>query len=143
MTGLEYRLLGSLEVLRDGDRLALGGHKQRSLLALLLLDANRVVSTDRLIDALWPEQAPPKPNTAVQIYVSQLRKLLPREALATEPAGYRLHTAPAGEHPHDISNRDQLTPGLVRALTNSSSWSVRQHSKASQYWAYTEMTLSP
>jgi predicted ATPase/DNA-binding SARP family transcriptional activator len=103
MTGLEYRLLGSLEVSCDGERVALGGHKQRSLLALLLLDANSVVSTDRLIEALWPDKAPARPLTAVQVYVSQLRKLLepehrpdrPFETLVTEPAGYRIVVDPA------------------------------------------------
>src|SRR4051812_40766479 len=93
-----YRLLGTLEASRDDERLALGGHKQRSLLALLLLDANRVVSTDRLIEALWPEKAPARPQTALHVHVSQLRKLLepdhepdvPFAVLVTEAAGYRL-----------------------------------------------------
>jgi predicted ATPase/DNA-binding SARP family transcriptional activator len=102
MTGLDYRLLGSLEVLRDGEPVTLGGHKQRSLLALLLLSANRVVSTDGLIEALWPEKAPGRPQTAVQVYVSQLRKVLEPEnrvdgafrVLVTDAAGYRLRVEP-------------------------------------------------
>jgi DNA-binding SARP family transcriptional activator len=50
---MDFRLLGPLEVAGDEGSLTLGGIKQRSLLAMLLLNANQVVSTDRLIDALW------------------------------------------------------------------------------------------
>ena len=54
--GHEFSLLGPLEVRSNGRALDLGGQKQRALLALLLLEANRVVSSDRLIDALWEEE---------------------------------------------------------------------------------------
>ena len=57
---MEFRILGPLEVLHDGRRLDLGGAKQRALLAVLLLHANEVVSSDRLIDALWDDEAPEK-----------------------------------------------------------------------------------
>lgn len=98
MAELDYRLLGSVEV-RDGSRpLAVGGGKQRAVLALLLLEANRVVSTDRLIEDLWPQRPPGKPHTAVQGYVSDLRKLLepehasgaPFQVLVTEGSGYAI-----------------------------------------------------
>src|SRR5919198_985762 len=72
----------------------LSGQKQRALLALLLLDANRVVSTDRIIDALWGEQPPRTAVTSLQNFVSQLRKLLGAEMLLTKPPGYRLEIAP-------------------------------------------------
>jgi len=55
---LEFRILGPVEVTDDGAPLQLGGQKQRALLALLLLNPNRVVSTDRIMDALWGEQVP-------------------------------------------------------------------------------------
>ena len=51
--------MGSLEVLADGRPLELGGHKQRAMLAVLVLEANRVVSSDHLIDALWEDQPTP------------------------------------------------------------------------------------
>src|SRR2546422_11163007 len=76
---LEYRVLGSLEAVRDGDALVLGGAKQRALLAMLLIQSNRVVATDELVERLWPDRAPGKPETAVQGYVSQLRKVLEPE----------------------------------------------------------------
>ena len=55
---MEYRVLGPLEVRKDDGPLPLGGAKQRALLALLLLNANRVVSRERLIDELWGDEPP-------------------------------------------------------------------------------------
>jgi DNA-binding SARP family transcriptional activator len=87
---LEFRILGSLEVVDGGDSVALGGRKQRALLALLLLNAREVVSTDRLLTYLWGEEPPRTAMTSLQNLVSQLRKLLPPEVLVTKPPGYRL-----------------------------------------------------
>src|SRR6059058_4458847 len=87
---MEYRVLGPLEV-RDGERsLPLAGAKQRALLALLLVNANRVVSRDWLIDQLWGDQPPETAVQSLQVYVSRLRKLLPRETLLTRAPGYLL-----------------------------------------------------
>src|SRR5580765_399817 len=87
---MEYRVLGPLEV-RDGERsLPLAGAKQRALLALLLVNANHVLSRDRLIDELWGEQPPETAVTSLQVYVSRLRKLLPAQTLLTMPPGYLL-----------------------------------------------------
>ena len=90
----EFRLLGPVEVVDDGETLPLGGQKQRAVLALLLLDAGRVVSTDRLIDGLWSEQPPPTAATSLQNFVSQLRKLLGAAVLVTKPPGYQLRIEP-------------------------------------------------
>jgi DNA-binding SARP family transcriptional activator/tetratricopeptide (TPR) repeat protein len=87
---MEFRILGPLEVTADGRALDLGGHKQRTLLALLLLQANRVVSSDHLIDALWEEEPPGTAPKALQVHVSQLRKLVGRERLETRAPGYLL-----------------------------------------------------
>jgi predicted ATPase/DNA-binding SARP family transcriptional activator len=73
---------------------ALGGQKRRALLAVLLLDANSVVSGDRLIDALWGDSPPETARNTIQVYISQLRKLLPEGALETAPPGYRLVIEP-------------------------------------------------
>jgi DNA-binding SARP family transcriptional activator len=88
---MEFRILGPLEVLSDGQALDLGGQKQRALLALLLLEANKPVSRDRLIDALWDEEPTATAQKAIQVYVSQLRKLLGKERLLTRAPGYLLH----------------------------------------------------
>ncbi|MDQ3671992.1 MAG: AAA family ATPase [Actinomycetota bacterium] len=91
---MEFRILGPLEVLENGRQLELGGAKQRALLAMLVLHANEVVSVDRLIDALWEDDAPETGKKALQVYVSQLRKTLGRERIATLSPGYRLEVEP-------------------------------------------------
>ncbi len=91
---LEFRILGPLEVLDDGRPIALGGQKQRALLALLLLDAGRVVSIDRIVDALWGERPPKTAPTSLQNFVSHLRKALGADILVTRPPGYLLRIAP-------------------------------------------------
>ena len=91
---MEYRVLGPLEALGSEGPLPLGGAKQRALLALLLLNANRVVSRERLIDELWGEEPPETAVTSVQVYVSRLRKLLPDGSLVTRPPGYVLEVEP-------------------------------------------------
>ena len=88
---MQFRILGPLEVY-DGDRLVSLAGAQRSLLALLLLSANEVVSVDRLIDELWGEEAPHSGRTALQVRVSQLRKALGDAGgrIATRAPGYLL-----------------------------------------------------
>jgi DNA-binding SARP family transcriptional activator len=88
--GLQFRILGPLEVVENGRQIELGGAKQRALLAILLLHANEVVSTDRLIDALWAEAPPERALKTLQVYISQLRKTLARDAVETRPPGYLL-----------------------------------------------------
>ena len=91
---MDFRLLGPLEVSRDGELLELGGPKQRALLARLLLDPGRTLSTDRLIDALWAETPPRTAPTSLQNFVSQLRKLLGADVIVTKPPGYLLRIEP-------------------------------------------------
>ena len=93
-TGIEFRILGSLEALENGRPLALGGSKQRALLALLLLHANRVVSRDRLIDELWDGSPPETASTALQVHVSQLRKALGHDVIVTQAPGYLVRVEP-------------------------------------------------
>jgi DNA-binding SARP family transcriptional activator/pimeloyl-ACP methyl ester carboxylesterase len=92
---MEFRVLGPLEAVVDGQPLALGGTKQRALLARLLLDNGRTLSIDRLVDELWGDTPPDTARKMVQVYVSRLRKLLPEGTLRTRPPGYQLEI-PAG-----------------------------------------------
>jgi DNA-binding SARP family transcriptional activator len=92
---MDFRLLGPLEATVDGRELPLAGHKQRALLARLLLDVNRTVATDRLVDDLWGEDVPETAPKMVQIYVSHLRKVLPEGVLRTRAPGYALEVDPA------------------------------------------------
>ena len=88
---MDFKLLGPLEV-ADRDRsLALGGVKQRSLLAILVLHANTVVSSDRLIDELWGDTPPQTAAKSLQVQVSRLRKQLGKDRLGTRPPGYVLN----------------------------------------------------
>jgi YVTN family beta-propeller protein len=91
---MEFRVLGSLEVVdRDGP-VALGAPKQRALLAVLLLHRGEPVSSDRLIDEIWGEQPPASANKIVQGYVSNLRKVLGDGRLVTQGRGYTLRVEP-------------------------------------------------
>ena len=69
---MEFRILGPLEIRQNGRPLPCKGTKQRLLLATLLLHANEVVSSDRLIDALWGEAPPPTANKALQATAARL-----------------------------------------------------------------------
>jgi DNA-binding SARP family transcriptional activator len=93
---MQFRILGPLEVIDDGREVSLAGASQRALLALLLLHANEVVSSDRLLDELWQAEPPGSGVTALQVRVSQLRKALGRaaERLETKPPGYVLRVGP-------------------------------------------------
>jgi DNA-binding SARP family transcriptional activator len=93
-TAIEFRILGPLEAVENGRPIALGGSKQRTLLALLLLHANEPVSRDRLIDELWDGAPPDTAATALQVHVSQLRKSLGRETIVTRPPGYLVEVEP-------------------------------------------------
>src|SRR5919202_252059 len=101
--GLEFRILGQLEALRDGRPLDLGGGRQRALLALLILRANEALSADFLIDALWGLAPPPTAPKIIQNSVSRLRRQLEpgpgaaaqrQQVLATRASGYELRVDP-------------------------------------------------
>ncbi len=91
--GVRFGILGPLEVEVDGELIDLGPKKQRSLFALLLINHNRVVSTDRILDELWGEEADGKEN-ALWVYVSRLRAALKdasaEPVLVTKDYGYSL-----------------------------------------------------
>jgi DNA-binding SARP family transcriptional activator len=75
---MEFRILGPLEAISDGQALEFGGAKQRALLAVLLLRANEVVSQDRLIEAHWEDGAPEAAQKSLHVHVFGLRKAATR-----------------------------------------------------------------
>lgn len=87
---MEFRILGPLEVSRDGTRVEIHAPRERALLALLLLRANEVVSQDELFDSLWTGRPPPTAKAALQNAVSGLRKALGADVIETVQPGYRL-----------------------------------------------------
>jgi DNA-binding SARP family transcriptional activator/streptogramin lyase len=94
--GLSFSLLGPLEARVDGEVLALGGARQRSLLALLLVHANEAVSRERLIDGVWGAERPTTIGAALNVHLSKIRKLLSgtEASLVTELHGYVLRIDP-------------------------------------------------
>ena len=91
---LDLRILGPLEVSDETGPIALGGQRQRALLAVLALSPGRVVATDRLVDLLWGENAPKTAMASLQNGVAQLRKALGTDALETRAPGYVLRISP-------------------------------------------------
>ena len=88
---MDIRILGPLEVLNDGRPTAVGGGRQRELLALLVVERNRPVAADRIVEELWNGDAPATAAKVVQNLVSQLRRGLPAgDALRTRGHAYEL-----------------------------------------------------
>ena len=90
----QFRVLGPLEAVRDGEAVALGGRRERMLLAILLVHANEALSTDRIYDDLYAGQPPPTAASSIQNAVSRLRRALGAELIETRAPGYELMLAP-------------------------------------------------
>lgn len=105
-------MLGPLSASVDGGPVPLGGRKQRTLLAVLLLRANQVVAKGELVDALWGERPPRSALDSLDTYVYRLRKELGHDRLLREGTGYRLVVEP-GEM--DVDRFDQLRAEARRA----------------------------
>jgi DNA-binding SARP family transcriptional activator len=99
--GLGFGVLGPLLMTSHGVRVPVGAPKQRAVLAMLLINRNRPVSVDSLINAVWDEDPVPAARTSIQAHVSNLRRLLrtagvdPYQVLASAPPGYQLSVADA------------------------------------------------
>ena len=91
---LELRILGPLEVSNETGHVALGGPKQRGLLAILVVEVGHVVPTERLIDLLWGEEAPKTATASLQNSVARLRRVLGADVLVTHAPGYVLKVEP-------------------------------------------------
>ena len=128
---MEFRILGPLEVEDNGRLVPVGGTKQRALLALLLLHANEVVSQDRLIDELWAGSPPDSGRTALQMHVSQLRKLLDPDAtrgdeelLVTRAPGYVLRV---GRESIDLGRFEALVAAGKAELAEGNAEEAHEH----------------
>jgi SARP family transcriptional regulator, regulator of embCAB operon len=99
--GLQFAVLGPLQLRAGGALVPLGAPKQRAVLGMLVMNRNRAVSVDALIDAVWGESPVPAARTSIHSYVSNLRRLLgsgtrdPNQVLASVPPGYQLNVADA------------------------------------------------
>src|SRR6266498_4101952 len=110
---MDFRLLGPFEVLDGNAPVRLAAGKQRALLALLLLNANRTVARDRIVDELWGDDVPDSAQKMVQIHVSQLRKALPESRLHTRQPGYALEVR---EDELDLARFERAVADGRRAL---------------------------
>jgi DNA-binding SARP family transcriptional activator len=120
---MEFRILGPLEVRGAEGDIQLGAGKQRGLLALLLLHANEVVPTGRLIDLLWSEDPPADADKALQIHVSRLRSALgDHDVLRTRPGGYMLAVDAGG---FDLFRFEELAAEGRRLLAQGDAAAAR------------------
>ncbi len=120
---MDFRLLGPLEAFAESRLLSVPAGKQRALLAVLLLNANRTVARDQIVDALWGESVPDSAAKMVQIHVSQLRKLLPEPRLRTRGAGYVLEV---GDDELDLLRFERMVADARRALAQEDAQRARQ-----------------
>jgi predicted ATPase/DNA-binding SARP family transcriptional activator len=105
----QFRILGPVEAIVEGERASLGAPKQRALFALLLVNRGRVVAAERLIDGLWGESPPASAAQSLQVYVHGLRRALGGERIETAGRGYR---AAVGEDELDLEHFERaLTRG--------------------------------
>jgi DNA-binding SARP family transcriptional activator len=125
---MAFRLLGPLEVLERDRSLPLGGLKPRSLLAILLLHANEVVSTDRLHAALWGDAEPVTAAKSIHVYVSRLRAQLGAERLTTRAPGYVLRVDPSE---FDLARFERL---LAEARSADPAAAAQKLSEALALW---------
>jgi len=125
---VDFRLLGPLEVSDDDRPLALGGVKQRSVLAILLMHANELVTADQLIDQIWGGTPPARAGKTVQVYVSRLRKVLDPGRLTTHSGGYLLHVEP---DELDVARFEQLA---AEASSAAPSTAARKLTEALALW---------
>jgi WD40 repeat protein/serine/threonine protein kinase len=92
---MRFQVLGALEVSGPDGPVALGGPKQRAVLAHLLVRANKVVPVEALIDELWADDPPESAKNTLQTYISHLRKALGQDRLEGRTSGYVLHVGPS------------------------------------------------
>lgn len=105
---MEFRVLGSLMALADDEPVAIQSSRQRVVLAILLLEANQVVTWDQLVDALWDDTPPATARNQVQICVCELRRKLALgkfSGIVTRSVGYAIMI---GDHKLDLTEFERL-----------------------------------
>jgi predicted ATPase/DNA-binding SARP family transcriptional activator len=109
----EFRLLGPLQAVAGGQPVALGGPKQRALLAELLLHGGGVVPRGRLVDAIWGDEPPTSAAASLQVYVHGLRRAVGADRIETHGDGYRVRLEP---HELDLTQFERLLAAAERAF---------------------------
>src|SRR5262245_6119756 len=128
MSALEFRVLGPLEVRRNGEVIPIPAPKQRALLGVLLLHANEAVAQDELIDLLWGDDAPPSARASLQNQVHAIRRVLGAAVVERQPGGYVGHVAPGRL---DLERFEQLVAEARRSEPRERAARLRE---ALAYW---------
>ena len=129
---MEFRILGPVDAVDGGRAVPLPAGKPLALLRVLLLNRNRVVSAEALIDELWGENPPDTATKALQGHVSQLRKALGADRVVTKPPGYSLHV---DEGELDLDRFDQLVrEGRERLAAGDAKTASRALDQALALW---------
>ncbi|HEX8025759.1 MAG TPA: BTAD domain-containing putative transcriptional regulator, partial [Candidatus Limnocylindrales bacterium] len=132
MEGRAIRVLGPIEADVDGAPVDLGGPKSRAVLALLVLEANRAISTDHLIEQLWGDEPPASAEATLQSYVSRLRRALGADVIESTGGGYRLRLDPERL---DIARAEGLaTMGREALAAGDATGAARQLGEALALW---------
>jgi DNA-binding SARP family transcriptional activator len=132
VVSVEFRILGPLQALVEGAPVSLGGPQQRAVLAILLAQANQTVPVDRLIDDVWDDSPPETAANLIQGYVSQLRRALGKEVIATRGRGYAA-VVPSGAL--DLQRFEQLAEaGMAERARGSSAKSSSELAAALALW---------
>ncbi|WP_367128576.1 BTAD domain-containing putative transcriptional regulator [Saccharothrix sp. HUAS TT1] len=129
---MRLEILGPMRLVRDGGVVALGGPRQRDLLALLVLRNNRVVTADWLVEALWDGRPPAGAHTTLRSYVAGLRRALepsrgrraPADVLRGHTGGYELSVPPEAV---DAVRFTALAESGARALDAGNSDAAERH----------------
>jgi basic membrane lipoprotein Med (substrate-binding protein (PBP1-ABC) superfamily)/DNA-binding SARP family transcriptional activator len=134
---MRFQALGQVAVVREGEPIDLGAHKQRALFALLLINCNTVVSTDHILEALWADEAADR-KSALQVYVSRLRSAIePDRArgdasiLLTQDPGYMLQVDPST---YDVAEFERLTSEARDLVEQSPAAASELFSEALDLW---------
>jgi DNA-binding SARP family transcriptional activator len=130
--GVEFGILGPLQALVDGTPVALGGRQQRAVLAILLVQANQTVPVDRLIDDVWGDSPPETAGNLLQGYVSQLRKALGTDVIATRGRGYAVIIPTGGLDLHRFEQRAEA--GMAERSTGSAERASAELTTALALW---------
>ena len=129
---MEFMLLGPFEVVLDELVIGIGSARQKAVLASLLLEANHVVTIDRLIAAIWDDSPPRTAKTQVQITISALRRLLGDDAIVTRPPGYLMEVP---QQAVDLAHFERLkAAGMAAAADHRLEEAVRHLRAALSLW---------
>ena len=129
---MEFRILGPLHVTGPSGPIAIDAGKVRALLELLLLHANEVIPTDRLVDTLWGESPSDTAEHAIEVYISRLRRAVGTDRIQKDARGYRVRVE---EGELDLQRFEALTARAQQVLdANDAAQAVRLFREAEALW---------